>query len=213
VDYQTLLIASFTLNLPELTLITHSNNKPNSDLFNIFHAALAGGVGQIIIREKTMDSARLLAFASRLRDITSQYQAKLIIHSQADIAKAVNADGVHLASSDIAEIPNMRDWLDMPNMTLSTSCHNLKELRASHQAGADFAMLSPVFPTQSHPNAAALGIDAFKKIAETSPLPIIALGGIDAGNRSQLKGFSIATIRSILDAEDPKQASQALLSA
>jgi len=212
VDYQTLLI-SYSLKLPGLTLITHSNNKPNSDLFNIFHAALAGGVGQIIIREKAMDSARLLAFASRLRDMTKQYQAKLIIHSQADIAKAVNADGVHLASSNISEIPAIRDWLDMPNMTLSTSCHNLKELRASHQSGADFAMLSPVFPTQSHPDAPALGIDAFKEIAEASLLPIIALGGIDAENRSQLKGFGIATIRSILDAEDPKQASQALLSA
>jgi len=201
------------LKLPELTLITHSNNKPNSDLFNTFHAALAGGVQQIIVREKTMDSARLLAFASRLRDITSQYQAKLIIHSQADIAKAVNADGVHLASCNIAEIPAMRDWLDMPNISLSTSCHNLKELRASHQSGADFSMLSPVFPTQSHPGSPALGIDRFKQIAEKSPLPIIALGGIHANNRPQLKGFGVATIRYILDAEDPKQASQALLSA
>ncbi len=201
------------MKLPELTLITHSNNKPDSDLFNTFHAALAGGVQQIIVREKHMDSARLLAFASRLRDITSQYQAKLIIHSQADIAKAVNADGVHLASCNIAEIPAIRDWLDMPNISLSTSCHNLKELRASHQSGADFAMLSPVFPTQSHPGAPALGIDKFKLIAEKSPLPIIALGGIHANNRPQLKGFDIATIRYILDAEDPKQASQALLSA
>jgi len=210
VDYQTLLI-SHSLKLPELTLITHSNNKPNSDLFNIFHAALAGGVRQIIIREKAMDSARLLAFSARLRDITNQYQAKLIIHSQADIAKAVNADGVHLASSDIAEIPSMRDWLGMPNMRISTSCHDLQELQKSHQAGADFAMLSPVFPTQSHPDAPILGIDAFKKIADASPLPIIALGGIDATNRLQLKGFSVATIRSILDAKDPKQATQALL--
>ncbi|PCI43043.1 MAG: thiamine phosphate synthase [Proteobacteria bacterium] len=201
------------MKLPELTLITHSENKPSSDLFNIFDAALAGGVGQIIIREKAMDSARLLAFASRLRDITNQYQAKLIIHSQADIAKAVNADGVHLASSDIAEIPSMRAWLDMPNMTLSTSCHDLEELQQSHQFGADFAMLSPVFPTQSHPDAPALGMDTFKKIATASPLPIIALGGIDANNRSQLKGFSVATIRAILDAQDPKQASQTLLSA
>ncbi|MDQ6967843.1 MAG: thiamine phosphate synthase [Mariprofundaceae bacterium] len=208
-DYQTVL----ALKLAELTLITHGNSQPSSDLLQILDAALAGGVKQIVIREKHMDSARLLAFASRLRNLTNQYHAKLIIHSQADIAKAVNADGVHLASSDIGEIPAMRNWLNTPKMSLSTSCHNLEELQKSHQYGADFAMLSPVFPTQSHLGAPALGIDTFKQIAKGSPLPIIALGGIDSGNRSQLTGFSIATIRAILDAQDPKQASQALLSA
>lgn len=201
------------LKLTELTLITHGNSKSSNDLCQILHAALAGGVGQIILREKAMDSARLLAFASRIREITDQHQAKLIIHSHADIAKAVNADGVHLASSDIPEIPAIRDWLQMPNMSLSTSCHNLEELQKSHQYGADFAMLSPVFPTQSHPGATALGIETFKHIAEASPLPIIALGGIHASNRAQLAGFGIAAIRSILHAKDPKQAAQALLSA
>lgn len=199
------------MKLTQLSLITHGDSQANSALFQTFDAALAAGVGQIIVREKQMDSARLLAFAARLRKLTTQYHAKLIIHTQADIAKAVNADGIHLASSDIAEIPAIRAWLQMPNMTLSTSCHNLEELQLSHQYGADFAMLSPVFPTQSHPGAAALGIDAFQQIAALSPLPLIALGGITPENRNQLQGFSIATIRAILDAQDPKQATQALL--
>lgn len=201
------------MKVAELTLITCGDSKPSSDLYQILTAALAGGVSQIILREKHLDSARLLAFASRMRSITHQYQAKLIIHSQADIAKAVNADGVHLASSDISEISAMRNWLNAPNMSLSTSCHSLDELQASHQYGADFSMLSPVFPTQSHPNAPALGIETFKKIAAASPLPTIALGGIDSDNRPLLKGFGIATIRAILEAENPKQAAQALLSA
>ncbi len=201
------------MQLAKLTLITSGDSKPNDALFSVFHAALAGGVEQIILREKNMDCARLLAFASRMREITHQYQAKLLIHSQADIAKAVNADGIHLASKDINDIPAMRDWLDMPNMSLSTSCHNLEELQKSYKYGADFAMLSPVFPTQSHPDAPALGIDAFQQIAEASPLPVIALGGIHANNRKQLQGFAIATIRAILDAKDPKQAAQALLPA
>jgi len=211
VGYQTILNAN--MPLAELTLITSGDSESSKPFFNTLNAALSGGVEQIIIREKHMDGARLLAFASKVREITHQYQAKLIIHSQADIAKAVGADGVHLASSDIAEIPAMRDWLDMPNMSLSTSCHNLKEVLKSHQYGASFAMLSPVFPTKSHPGAPALGLDTFKQIAEASPLPIIALGGIHANNRSQLAGFSIATIRAILHAKNPKQAAQALLSA
>ncbi|MDX8397108.1 MAG: thiamine phosphate synthase [Mariprofundaceae bacterium] len=199
--------------LPKLSLITSADTRPDEAFYALVEAALEGGVGQIIVREKNMDSGRLLAFSSRLRKITLNHHSKLIIHSQADIAKAVNADGVHLASSDIAEIPAIRTWLDADHMSISSSCHSLEELQESHHFGADFAMLSPVFPTQSHPGAPSLGITNFQTIAASSPLPVIALGGINSENRTQLTGFSIATIRAILDAQDPKAAAQALLSA
>ena len=170
-----------------------------------------GGVGQVIIREKAMNSAHLLAFSSRARALTQQYQAKLIIHSHADIAQAVGADGIHLASKDVNEIPAIRKWLKHAPFSISTSCHNLNELEQAQRAGADFAMLSPVFPTQSHPNAPALGIDAFHQIANKSPLPTIALGGIDSSNRQQLVDFPIAVIRAISEAKCPKSVAQALL--
>jgi thiamine monophosphate synthase len=98
-------------------------------------------------------------------------------------------------------------------MTISTSCHNMQELQSARQAGADFALLSPVFPTQSHPNAPSLGLDTFHHIAEKSPLPIIALGGINPNNRQSLHGFAVAVIRAISESDNPKHAAQALLSA
>jgi len=165
----------------------------------------------VLVREKQMDSARLLSFASRLRELTGHHGAKLIIHTQADVAKAVGADGVHLASSDLAEIPSVREWLNNPEMSISASCHNDIELGFAQRFGADYAFLSPVFPTRSHPGEPSLGIEPFREMAATTSLPVIALGGINIDNRMQLKGFGVAVIGTILDAENPRAAAAGLI--
>ena len=75
-------------------------------------AALAGGVDTVLVREKQMDSARLLAFASNLRQLTRNHGARLIIHTQADVARAIGADGVHLSSLEMNQIPDIRAWME-----------------------------------------------------------------------------------------------------
>jgi thiamine-phosphate pyrophosphorylase len=197
--------------LPNLTLITDSQRLPTGRFFEVVDAALSGGVDALLVREKKMDSARLLAFASALRDLTDKHQAKLIIHTQADIAKAIHADGVHLSSLEMNQIPAIRKWLNNDEITISTSCHNEIELEFASNFGADFAFLSPVFSTQSHPNEVPLSITKFRELASAPPIPIIALGGINVENRKQLQGFGIAVIGSILDSDDPKATARALL--
>jgi len=198
------------LNTARLTLITQTSRLDGEPFFHTLQEALAGGVDQVLVREKTMDSAKLLAFASRIRSITDAFHASLIIHSQADVAKAVQADGVHVSSHDMAEIPAIRHWLNSPDMMISTACHNLAELQQAEAWGADLAYLSPVFATQTHPDTPPLGIPSFQAITQTSRLPMIALGGITPDNRAQLKGYGVAVIGAILDAHDPRQAAQDL---
>jgi len=198
------------LQLPLLTLITDTRLLSNEALFQQLETSLKAGLDAVLIREKEMDSARLLAFSSRIRKLTQQYQSKLIIHSQADIARAIAADGVHLSTKDMHEIPDMRSWLQSDNMSISVSCHNAEELQQAYFYGADFAFLSPVFPTQSHPNAPAIGIDDFILLAQSAPLPVIALGGINTLNRKQLDGYAVAVIRSLWLADDPIEATQIL---
>ncbi len=201
------------MKLPNLTFITPSHIANTHAFFQCLESALTGGVGQVLVREKSMDSAHLLAFSSQARELTRAYQAKLIIHSHADIAQAIDADGVHLASHDMREAPAIRNWLQHQSLTISVSCHDLNQLQQAHELGADFAMLSPVFPTQSHPNAPTLGVQTFHAIAQQSPIPVIALGGISPDNRSQLTDMPIAVIRSISEAENPQSAARALLCA
>jgi len=198
-------------NQIKLLLITDSKRfKQQSDMINVLEQALQGGVDTILLREKALDSAKLLALASNLRTLTNTYNAKLMIHSQADIAQATGADGVHVDASSIPEIANIKTWSNH-NMLVSASCHNREELQQAQDLGADFAFLSPVFPTQSHPGTPSLGATKFLELAARMDMPLIALGGIDATSRKQLKGFGLATMGDILNAKNPKQAAQHLL--
>lgn len=176
-------------------------------------AAIAGGADAVLLREKRLDSARLLSLASQLRELTRKASARLIIHTQADIALAVEADGVHVAQNDIGELPVIRRWLGSAGerMTLSASVHDAESLARAADAGADFILLSPVFPTASHPEEPALGIDAFKKLAGGSRVPVVALGGITPANREQLRGFGVAAIGSLLLTDDPGAAAAAMV--
>lgn len=70
----------------------------------------------------------------------------------------------------------------------SFSVHGPAELRAALRSGADLVFVSPVFPTRSHPGAPALGLARFASLARRSPVPVIALGGMDAARAKRLRG-------------------------
>lgn len=197
--------------LPQLLLITDHARFPGEAFFACLEASLRGGVDAVLAREKQMDSARLLAFCARLRELTGRFGARLLVHTQADVALAVGADGVHVSSADIAELPAMRSWSGRSPMSLSASCHDADELRSAAEAGANFALLSPVFPTASHPAAAHLGERRFRELAAAAPLPVVALGGITPENRTQLAGFPVAVIGALLGADKPELAAARLL--
>ncbi len=196
----------------KLLLISDSRRfEHHQAMMDVFEQALQGGVDTILLREKALDSAKLLALASQARMLTAAHQARLIIHSQADIAKAVDADGVHVDAASISEISQMKRWLGEGFM-VSASCHHEAELTLAEQQGADFCFLSPVFPTKSHPHTPALGAEAFLKLASSVDIPVIALGGISPDVIPLLQGHAVATMGGILDAENPKQAAAQLLS-
>ncbi|MDQ6992803.1 MAG: thiamine phosphate synthase [Mariprofundus sp.] len=193
-----------------MTLITDSSRYSGELFFSQIEQALSNGLDAVLVREKSLTSAKLLALASRLREMTRLHQAQLIIHSQADIAEAVDADGVHLSSADLGTVPLIRSWLNNPDRTISVSCHQAQELDLAAQAGADYAMLSPAFPTASHPGAPCLGVETFRRIASQAKLPVVALGGIHCANCSTLNWPNIAVISAILASHDAGAATRAL---
>lgn len=195
---------------PVLMQITDISRYHGEPFFESLEQALAAGVDAVLLREKQLDSAKLLALASRLRVITRKRGARLIIHSQADIAEAVDADGVHLASPAITHAPALREWLNDRSKTVSTSCHHAADLALSADAGVDYALLSPVFPTASHPGAPSLGVAGFYQLAGGVPLPVVALGGITPENAGELNWPHVAVISAILGSGDAAAAAGSL---
>lgn len=195
---------------PHLILITDSSRFSGETFIDQLTRSLEGGVDAVLVREKALNSARLLALASEIRTVTRSFDARLLIHSQIDVALAVDADGVHLSSADIASMPSVRQWLNDPACSLSVSCHSAAELEQAAALGADFAMLSPVFPTASHPGAPHLGAERFRQLASDAKLPVVALGGIDSDNCRALAGHNMAVISSLWAAADPTGVARAL---
>lgn len=80
---------------------------------------------------------------------------------------------------------------------LTAACHDAAELARAAAIGADLALLSPVFPTESHPGAEHLGPARFRALAAAASLPVLALGGVDETNAAALAGPNVAGLAAI----------------
>lgn len=197
-----------------LYLITDRGNTRGRELSVVIEEALKGGVRAVQLREKDLSSRDLYATAYEMRKLTSSYGARLFINDRADIALAVDADGVHLGASSMP-VHRARKVLGKGRM-IGVSCHNMVSALSAQEKGADFITFGPVFFT---PSKAAygdpVGVGKLADIIELLKIPVFALGGINQGNISQIVeagGDGIALISAILAADDPQGAAKNLLS-
>lgn len=162
-----------SLNLPQLYAISHASKYGIPGFMERLRTALDGGVRLIQVRERDMSPAQLATFA---RDVVSEarpYGARVLVNGDIEVARKAGADGVHLQSDQMMQCRARPDieWL-------GASCHNREELLCAAELGADFVLLSPVLPTQSHPGEPTLGWEQFSILCLDLPMPVYALGGM-----------------------------------
>lgn len=161
------------LRLPAIYAITHAAELGVTKFMERLDAALRNGVRLIQVREKGMGEQELRQFAAEVVRRGHAAGARVVINSNLALAKEVGADGVQLNS------PQLMALAARPEIGLvGASCHDRRELERAAELGVDFAMLSPVKPTQSHPGAPALGWEGFSRLMEGLPMPVYALGGV-----------------------------------
>lgn len=161
-------------------------------------SALPRGTAAVQLREKDLSGRALFELAGELRAITARHGASLFVNERADIARAVGADGVHLPG-DSFSVEDARAWLG-PGTMVGASCHTPGELAL--RSGADFATISPIFPSPG--KGEAIGLEALARAAERSALPLYALGGIEAAHIPQALSagaFGVAAIRAWLEGD------------
>lgn len=172
-------------------------------LLDLIKAAVDARIDMIQIREKRMTARTLYELACRAVEITAHTQTALLINDRADIAKSVGADGVHLTTESMQ--PEIIRRIFGQEFLIGSSTHNLVEALAAKDGGADFIVFGPVFETPSKKNFEAAGLTVLEKVARAvDPLPVLAIGGIDAERiesvlRAGAKGF--AGIRIFEEAE------------
>jgi len=161
------------LSLPTLYAISNVQELGEEEFLLRLEAALVKGLRLVQLREKDHTREALRELGLKMLPLLRQHDARLIINADIELAREIGADGVQLTGAQLDEVrerPNI-DWC-------GASCHNADELRRAEALGCDFALLSPVLPTKSHPGAQHLGWENFSAIAAGAFIPVYALGGL-----------------------------------
>ena len=130
------------------------------------------------LRARALPHPARAAAAARLSEACRRAGVKLMINTDLDIARAIEAEGLHLPAAAPLPAPHERAGL-----TLSRACHDLRSVLAAQDQGFDMVTLSPVFPPGSKRQDArpCLGIGGLAQVCGAVRVPVIALGGMDAG--------------------------------
>lgn len=166
------------LRLPSTYAITPADVTPDQAerWQRILDAALERGMRLIQLRLPLWSAMQVRALAARLQERAVQCGAGLLLNGDIDGARGLGAGiGVHVKSSQLAALADRPlPWTQV----VGASCHDAPQLSHAARLGADFATLSPVAPTASHPEAILLGWRRFCELAEAAVLPVYALGGM-----------------------------------
>ena len=145
--------------------------------------AVACGVEVVQYRNKNAESRMMYEEAARLREICSE--ALFLINDRVDIALAIEADGVHLGQKDIPCVV-ARKMLG-PGKIIGITVHNLAEAKEAETSGADYLGVSPIFQTKTKLDAGKpAGIALIEEIRKQVSIPLIAIGGINHSNATEV---------------------------
>ncbi|WP_446220812.1 thiamine phosphate synthase [Micromonospora sp. IBHARD004] len=170
-------------------------------LAQVVAAAVAGGARWVVLREKDLPRAERAALAADLRPILAEAGGTLIVAGP----DPLDGDAVHLPSA--GPYPPPRHGL------VGRSCHDRAEL--SRLTTEDYATLSPVFPTRTKPGyGPPLHPDGLRDLIQASPVPILALGGVETPEQVHAcldaGAVGVAVLGAIMRARDPSEAARAL---
>ena len=147
--------------------------------------ALEAGAGWIQYREKERTRREIFHEARKLRALTAEYGATLVVNDHVDIALAVDADGVHLGQDDL---PLKEARRVLGNRIIGISTHSLTQATEAEQGGADYIGFGPVFFTATKDAGEPKGLEMLGLIRKAVKIPVVAIGGISAENLSRVLG-------------------------
>jgi len=176
--------------------------------------AARGGADVFQLREKTMPDRELLELARNVRRWTRETEVLFVMNDRPDIARLVEADGVHLGQDDMRVKDARR--IAGPNILIGVSTHSVEQLRQAILDGADYVGIGPTFPSKTKAFDHFPGLDFVRIASAETSLPAFALGGINAENIAEVVAAGarrVAVSAAICAAQEPEQAARFLKSA
>ena len=192
---------------PRLYFITDSTPYEKDEFLRRVESALQGGVTLIQLREKERTTREYLELARDVHEISKKYNVPLIIDDRLDIAMAVDAEGVHLGQSDLPI--SLGRKLFGKDKIIGATTKTVPQALEAYNQGADYLGVGAIFPTTTKVKTILTSTDTLNEICKAVPIPVNAIGGLNAGNIDVLKGIPIAgvcAVSAIMKADDPKEA-------
>lgn len=146
---------------------------------------LAGGVSVLQLRVKDQPADKFLDMALSAREKTARANCLFIVNDRVDIALAAQADGVHIGQGDL---PLEAARHIVGDKLIGVSTHNLTQAIEAERGGADYIGFGPMFPTHTKETGyTSRGLEMLKNVRRRVSIPIVAIGGITAGNLAQTR--------------------------
>ena len=178
---------------------------------DVAEEAILGGVTCVQLREKTLSSRDFFEAGRRLKEITARHGVPLIVNDRADIALAVDAEGLHIGQKDIP-CSVARRILGRGKI-IGVSAATVEEAIAAEAGGADYLGVGAMHPTGTKEDTRTVTYEELVRICRAVSLPVVAIGGMDMATVPELKGSGVAgaaVVSAIAAASDPRQAAKDL---
>jgi len=169
----------------------------------------------VVLRAHELSGRELFEYARKLRSLTVEAGAPLIVNDRLDVALSVQADAVHLGERSIPleqALPLCRER----GLLCGFSCHGPEQAALAEKNAVDYIYLGTIFPSAGKPGVAAAGVGLIGQITGAVNLPVFAIGGVTPENASMAASagaFGCAAITGLWHCPDPETAVQGYLRA
>lgn len=183
---------------------------PHRRLLDVVEKALRGGVDVLQLWATGQKESKPLELAKKLLDLANGYNAPLIINNDIQLAKEVEAHGVHMDRYNVVPA-DVRKALGEQSVIGYTVGNDLERVKWAETVGADYVSFCAVFPTTSVTQCEVIPLNTVRLAKSLTHLPVFASGGINLSNAHlvlETGADGIAVISSILKAQNPEKAAK-----
>jgi thiamine-phosphate pyrophosphorylase len=181
---------------PSLFLMTDTKRLPDPSSVIV---KLPKGSAVIIRHETRQGKINLI---HKIKELCRKHQVKLLVSDDIRLCLAHRLDGVHLSQKKLLLTASCGYFIKAkPQLIITSACHSLTALKAAEKSKIDGVLISPVFATDSHPNAKTLGLWGFQNLTKQIPLKCYGLGGINKKTAQRLqnsKACGLAAINGLI---------------
>lgn len=194
-----------------LYFITDSTGFERDEFLRRVRSALEGGVTIIQLREKNRTTREYIDLANAVHEITKEFNVPLIIDDRIDVMLATGSEGVHVGADDMP-VAKARELIGKDKI-LGATAKTVETAVKAYKDGADYLGVGAIYPTTTKVKTILTSTETLDAITKTVPIPVNAIGGLNANNLGVLEGINIAgvcAVSAIMKADSPKEAAKEL---